>query len=166
MRFRPSRTQFSRSRRRARPQPWTWITSEDRTTQYSRRDLMSRIRNVESSSTHDSRTQRTHTDSEFTADAERQPRFAAPEPTYTVVCTLYTRNMYTRQRHTSTRRTPACTCTRPYGRRPGASNPGAPSRTSHGHATRPRRPRAAIARATAPSPARTQHLVNTRAKGR
>ena len=122
-----------------------------------RRDLMSRVRNIESSSTHDSRTQRKPTDSEFTADAERQPRFAAPEPTY---CTC------TRDRHTSTRRTPACTRTRPYGRRPGASSPGAPSRTSHGHATRPRRPRAAIARATAPSPARTQHIVDTRAKGR
>ena len=122
-----------------------------------RRDLMSRVRNIESSSTHDSRTQRKPTDSEFTADAERQPRFAAPEPTY---CTC------TRDRHTSARRTPACTRTRPYGRRPGASSPGAPSRTSHGHATRPRRPRAAIARATAPSPARTQHIVDTRAKGR
>ena len=128
-----------------------------------RRDLMSRVRNIESSSTHDSRTQRKPTDSEFTADAERQPRFAAPEPTYSVLYMLYG---CTRDRHTSARRTPACTRTRPYGRRPGASNPGAPSRTSHGHATRPRRPRAAIARATAPSPARTQHIVDTRAKGR
>ena len=83
--------------------------------------------------------------------------FAAPRPAYST-CTP--------DSHTSARRTPARTRTRPYGSRPGASSSGAPSRASHGHAASPRRPRTAIARATAPSPARTPHIVDARAKGR
>ena len=79
--------------------------------------------------------------------------FAAPRPAYST-CTP--------DSHTSARRTPARTRTRPYGSRPGASSPGAPSRTSHGHAARPRRPRTAIARATAPSPARATHAAPRR----
>ena len=118
---------------------------------------MSRVQNIDIISTHNNLAQRKPTDSERTADAVRQPSVRGPWATIQY-CTL--------DRHTSARRTPACTRTRPYGRRPGASSPGAPSRTSHGHAARPRRPRTAIARATAPSPARTPHIVDARAKGR
>ena len=112
---------------------------------------------IDSISTHDNLAQRKPTDSERTADAVRQPSVRGPWARI--------QYMYTRQSH-ERRRTPARTGTRPYGRRPGACSPGAPSRTSHGHTARPRRPRAAIARATAPSPARTQHIVDTRARGR